>query len=199
MTIQQVIRSTTAALVFVLPVQLLAQPAYMHPDSGYLFPAYLGSTDTKEFVRAEIEHYPDKNLGTRVSYKNGIAGCFADFYLYNHGHSRIPDGPESDVVLETFSESEANIFEYARRGVYDNLRRLTPPGEVTPKYFESPPFRMSIFEYEVSGELRVSWLLVTGSRQHFLKIRCTCLASESRQAIDATTRLITSFFEANKD
>lgn len=147
MKIWQIVRSTIAVLFFVLPAQLLAQPVYEHPESGYRFPVYLGSTDTKEFFRGKIHQYPDKGLGTSVSYKNDILQCFADFYLYNLGLSRIPDGGLSDIVDQTFSDSENDIFEYARRGVFADLRRITPPGLPITLGPESLLFRMSIFEF----------------------------------------------------
>jgi len=197
--IWQLVRSTIAVFLFVLPVQLHAQTAYNHAETGYRFPVYLGSTDTKEFFRGEIEQYPDKGLGTRVNYKNDILRCFADFYLYNLGLSRIPDGGLSDIVDHNLLESESNIFEYERRGVYHNVRRITPPGIPTRLGPGSLLFRMSIFELEIGGEPRVSWLFVTGTRNHVLKLRYTCPAIHLKLGKDALDRLIASFFDANVD
>lgn len=199
MRIRQIVRSTIAVLFFVLPVQLHAQPAYKHPQTGYLFPVHLGSTEFKEFIRGEIHQYPDKGLGTSVSYKNDDAQCFADFYLYNLGLSRIPDGVESDIVHYNLSESESNIFEYERRGVYQNVRRITPPGLVTHLGPRTHPFMTSVFEFVAGEERRVSWLFVTGTRQHVLKLRYTCHVSHLKLGKDALGRLITSFFETNAD
>lgn len=199
MQIPHVVRSIIAVLFFVLPVQLYAQPAYKHPETGYLFPVYLGNAESREFIRGEIHQYPDKGLGTSVSYKNDDTQCFADFYLYNLGLLRIPDGVESDIVRQNFSDSENGLVEYARRGDYVNLRRITPLGLVTHLGPRTHPFLTSVFEFVAGRERRVSWLFVTGTRQHVLKLRYTCLASHLDLGKEALGRLITSFFEANAD
>ncbi len=177
----------------------LATPCIPHAGERSRHSHLIRSTFLGTSPRGEIHHFPDKGLGTSAAYKNNDLRCNANFYVYDLGHSFIPEGTESDIVRETFLESEDNIFEYARRGELSHLRRLSPSGLMTHFDAKSPRFLMSIFEYVAGGELRVSWLFVTGTRQHFFKIRYTCPASQPTAAGEALRRLVTSFFEANAD
>jgi hypothetical protein len=202
MRFQQVVRSTIAALFFVLPVQLVAQPAYKHPESGYRFPERLHMPYSVVFFRIKIEQYADKRLGVLVSYQNESLRCFASFYLYTLGLAHIPDGPESEPVNMQFPAEESNIFEYGRQANYTDHRRTSLPGSTMQASPQTPLFRMSTFEYVRDGEPRISWLLLTGTRHHFLKIRYTCLATSPLRIKGAKVfleRLITSFFEENAD
>jgi len=195
-------------LFLAVPVQLFAQRMYEHSETRFRFPEYLYLPPSGlVFARTEIRQYPDKRLGVSVTYYNEIFRCFATLYLYTLGLAHLSDGPESDAVKMQFSASESNIFEYGKRGDYGDLKRASAPGEIfQPKsLFQSgasiPRFRMSTFEYVSDGDRRVSWLLLTGTRQHYLKIRYTCPATSAFRVEAAKTfleRLITSFFEENR-
>ena len=63
----------------------------------------------------------------------------------------------------------------------------------------TPRFRLTTYEYRFNAknEQVASWLLVTGARQHFIKVRYTCAASKAGEGNRALESFLIAFFNAN--
>lgn len=183
-------------LLLLLPGRLVAQEVYEHAESGYRFPASLGV-----FSRKEVHRFSDRRLGVSVAYVARGMGLL-DFYVYDLGLSPIPDGPDSDRARTAFVSAVRDVREAVRRGYYSHLAVTSEPGQTMQPRPGMPRFQVVTYAYTVdaaNAERVVSWLLVTGARNHFLKIRYTCPASKAAEAERAVKALLVAFFEANWD
>jgi hypothetical protein len=174
--------------------QAFAQEPYEHAESRYRFPVSIG-----EFTRGKVTQFPDKRLGVAVGYSAPGLGT-VNLYLFDYGLSAIPDGPDSDVVRKAFLSSERDVRELLKRGDYSDLTVTSAPGATLEVHPRAPRFNLTTYEYQVNrggAEPVVSWLLVTGARNHFFKVRYTCPASRSREGQGGLEGLLSAFFEAN--
>ena len=122
-------------------------------------------------TRVEREIYPDPRLG--VGYHYEARGGRCSVYVYDRGYGHIPDGVQHELVRLEFAEARRDIRLAASRGIYRELRELGTSLRVV----DTPAGRQSFLRADYSFRLRHvprrSVLMLGGSRNHFLKLRCT--------------------------
>lgn len=181
-------------LLLLLPIVAWAQDVYVHPASGLHFPASL-----ENFERIAVRRYDDPKLGVQVAY--GAPGLGkADFYVFDFGLSQIPDGINSDFVRSAYSSADRDVQSFAAAGKYLDLEHLVPLGSVMRPSKHELEWYVAAYKFRTSqegSEPLVSWLLVTGYRNQFLKVRFSHLASRAKEGRVAIDALVQAFWNAN--
>lgn len=180
-------------LFFILPAIAPAQEFYEH-SSGLRFPAAIG-----KFQRMPVRNYDDPRLGIQIPY---IAPGFgkADFYVFDYGLSPIPDGSNSDFVKSLYAAADKDVQSFAATGKYLDFEKALPLGSVI--HFPGQQLEWLVASYKFrftqeSSEALVSWLLLTGYRKHFIKIRFSHLASRENEGRPAIQALLEAFENNN--
>jgi hypothetical protein len=161
----------TSAILFCLSTACIPEAAgknWTHSSTGITFPDKIGS-----LTRAEIAEFPHKELGTALRY-SGPDGVTADVFIYDMGTSKIPDGPESEVVKEQLQLAAKNVASMVQHGRYASVKEQKEEVVQLGKVETGWNALSKCFVIEVaSREWKKSYLLVTGYRNQFLKIRYT--------------------------
>jgi len=188
------IRRLLALLLFCAPAW--AQSGYEHPDTRLAFPARLAA-----FEFASVHRHEDPRLGVQVSYVLPGLGK-ADFTVYSYAQKRIPSGVESELVRSAFRSADRDVYSLYESAQYLELKRLVPLESILEPVDGKPEFYVAAYTYrpgrEDAGRV-VSWLLVTGLRNHFFKVRYTHTADEAEKGRLALGRLLAAFFEINRN
>ncbi len=136
------------------------------------------------FRRGKATEFRDKRLGFSVPYYGGGPAMVASFYIYNRGLTRIPEGHTSAVVRRSFISSQEAIQAALERGTYSAARRIHQdivrlPGQADRKLLRA----VYLIRYGSNAGVRESHLMITASRDHLWKIRCTFSADPRTRKI----------------
>lgn len=173
-----------------------AQSGYEHPGTRLVFPPRLA-----DFEFVSVHSYEDPRLGVQVSYALPDFGK-ADFYVYTYAQKRVPAGVESELVHSAFRSADRDVYSLYESAQYLELKRLLPLERILRPADGKPEFYVAAYAYRPGredAEPVVSWLLVTGLRNHFFKLRYTHAANRAEEGRLALGRLLDAFFEANRD
>jgi hypothetical protein len=174
----------------------LAQGLYVHSESNLRFPGKLAG-----FQQGRVHTYDDPGLGISVNYVFEGLGK-ADLYIYDLGQKTIPSGVGSDLVRSVFGSADRDITSQQQNGFYFDLERLLPLGAVLDASNAGQKLYISSYKFRV-GDMRaeplVSWLVVTGYRNRFFKIRFSHAGDRAADGQAALYGLIDAFFDANKE
>ena len=185
-------------LLVALPMVVLAEgpvATYTNAQTRLRFPSELGN-----WVRTAVKVFPEKELGVQVGYaRQGFAK--ADLYIYNGGMTNIPTGVDSKVVQEEFTKTEGHILRLAKMGQYKNVQKIL---DSTPEITADTGvakllvtmYRITIPSYQ--AEPLFSWILLTGYKNHFLKLRYSHNADEIEKGQEELKMLIAEFLKANE-
>lgn len=151
------------ALPFELPAQdAAAAEASIIGSVRVTVPKQLG---TLEFERQD--GYDDPSLGVSVAYQG--RGQVLTIYFYNYGLSGIPDGIDNDVVQEHYEQVKGDVLNSKsyEQVVFHREGRIR---------FGSDPAAVPALEAEFrivrkQGQLMSSYLMLTGARGLFVKVR----------------------------
>jgi len=145
-----------------------AEP-YRHAPTGIVFPDRLAGLEKKADITDFEPDYP--GFGISVGY-NG-PGITVTVYLYTLGIKRIPAGPDSSILKEELQHAEGDITTMEERGSYANVKKISEGKAPLNVNGSGPVALYAYYRYTQNGESRVSYLYLTGFRNHFLKIRFT--------------------------
>lgn len=155
-----------------------ADPSWVHDETGIVFPARLGG-----MVGRGMDRYGQQELGVSVRYE-GAHLLKTDVYVYNMGFKAIPNGVDSDVVRNHFGSVTQDVFAAQRQGLYSSVVEIGSGTTLLGSPKEGLRALYKCFEYYqnpspgiVSTERRRSYIVLTGYRNHFLKIRLTFLTN----------------------
>jgi hypothetical protein len=156
----------------------IAADSWRHDGTGMVFPARLGG-----LLLQGTESYGQQELGASVRYE-GPQFLKADVFLYTLGIQQIPDGIDSELVKKHFESVSQDVLNAVRRGWYSSLVEV---GHGTVQLGTSREGQRALyrcFEYDQNPspttatlERRRSYVILTGYRNHFVKIRFTFLAN----------------------
>lgn len=183
-------------LFVLLPSIAWAQGHYEHPGTNLQFPAKLA-----QFERAQVRRYDDPKLGVQVSYVIPELGK-ADFYIFDFGLTAIPSGINSDVVRSMYVSADRDVQGFAESGLYLDFERLIALGTVMRTKGNNLEWYVATYKFRPNrenAEPLVSWLLVTGYRNQFVKIRFSHLASRAETGRSEVFALLLAFGDANKE
>ncbi len=141
---------------------------YSHGKTGIVFPSQLGL-----FKKQGQSVYSPESSGISVRYM--YKDVKMDIYLYDQGIKNIPDG-NSDILLQHFKQ---NIRDIGAIGYYTNLKAESSGTAA----FTGKDYNLEcLFAKFTFGEVKtgprppetsITYILLTGWKQHFLKVRCT--------------------------
>jgi hypothetical protein len=170
--------------------------AYVHPATNLSFPPQLGA-----FHRTLVRQYPDPRIGVQISYTLRDFAK-ADLFIYDLGLTKIPTGIESDEVKEAFSQAENELRQFASVPPYKNPQRsmvATPTIE-----HRGRKSKLLVTMYTLTAEREdgsnltlASWIILTGYKNKFLKLRYTHPFAQYDQGLKELRDLVLGFVEAN--
>lgn len=179
-----------------LPSVAWAQGLYEHPGTNLQFPAKLA-----KFERTRVQRYDDPKLGVQVSYVIPDLGK-ADFYVFDFGLTAIPSGINSDMVRSMYASADRDVQSFVESGQYLEFEKLVPLGAVMRTKNGNIEWHVAAYKFRlnhVNAEPVVSWLLLTGYRNQFVKIRFSHLASRAETGRSEVGALLQAFGEANRE
>jgi hypothetical protein len=129
--------------------------------------------DVEGFTRSKIHIYEKESFGYSASYST--PGIVVTLYVYNNGHSEIPDGPKSQVVKQEMKLIADGLEEAKKQGSYKSVKELGEEEIVSlGKGKDAPTARRRQFLVERTKEgEKYSDAYVTGYKDHFIKLRIT--------------------------
>ena len=150
------------------PVKVLQGPdPYTDVATGITFPPELGICK-----KVGVQVYREKRLGISVRYI-GPDYFKADIYIYNGGHTDISDGIESQVVTSMNHQARQDITTAQTLGYYQDVEIV----EKTELTFAAGDFSLpalfTLCRFTAHDQEVHSYLVLTGFRGNFLKVRCT--------------------------
>jgi hypothetical protein len=150
----------------------------------------LAFPDIDGFQKGKINRYPQPGLGYSIGYITPEK-ILATIYVYNGGLDKIPDGPGSEAVKQQILNAKGDIYELKKRGDYDTV---TPRGDEKPQEVPlgkgAKALRLS-FEIGFDGQKLVSYIFVTGYKNHFVKIRFSYPAAEKDKGEKGLQKVLT--------
>jgi hypothetical protein len=189
------VKKLISLLIFLFSSLSWAQNVYEHPPSHLLFPATLGN-----FQRMTVYPFEDPKLGVQVGYLAPGLGK-ADFYIFDYGFSDIAEGITSEQVRSAYGGADKDIHKFVESGLYRDFEQLVPLGSVLKQVNPALQWYVSAYKFtpnRENSEPLISWLLVTGYRHHFLKIRFSHTATQPREGRQAVDQLIEALMKANQ-
>jgi hypothetical protein len=177
-----------AALTLALgPVLAHAQPQQQqpqlvpapdrHPATGLTFPPQIANAvKSRSMDYGKSMNRP--NLGYGWSYQEGQS-MVVTVYVYNLGIQAIPDGPSSAPVGDQLQSALGEIRQAAPSKHYDQLKIAKGPADCT---IGRLAFRCVTLSAMQNGRPIFTAVMVTGYRNHFLKLRLDWQESEISQA-----------------
>ena len=153
-----------------------ADQEWIEKQTGLAFPAKLAG-----LTRSRVQTYGQQALGVSVGY-SGEQLLKTDVYVYNKGIKEIPDGVDSKVVKDEIQQCVAEIKKMEQMGYYSSVAELASSIRVFGEDNGQKKALCRSFVYQEerrtgvpSPVKRKSYLLLTGYKNHFFKIRFTFL------------------------
>ena len=168
------IRTTEAAMAEKI-IKVPTREAVLDDQTGVRFPKQLGDMHIN-VVDDFRELSPD--LGRAFHY--GFADIKVSIYVYNLGRAEIGSGIGDPETRESLDGAVRDVYHQGELGYYLDITVTEPRSIALETATGKQDFLWVKFTYtEVDGDLSVdknSWLLVTGHKDHFFKVRYTCAA-----------------------
>lgn len=162
--------------------------AATHTDSAtkLRFPDSLGA-----WTRSEVHRYPEPGLGTAISYHHPHYGTVS-IYIYNAKLARIPTGATNGIVEEEFQNLLEGIEASHTREKYQDSKRLTAVKTEIRKDHRIATVLAAVYSYsdpETRPPQHMTYALLTGYRNRFMKLRYTLLADGEQTSERGQTEL----------
>lgn len=152
-----------------------------HPATGLVFPPQIANAQKFQSMDyGKTMNRPE--LGYGWGYSVGRL-LLATVYVYNLGVRTIPDGASSPPVTAQFQQALEEIRQAAALKKYDQLKVVKGPADCT---LGSITFRCITLSAVQNNQPLYTGLMVTGYRNHFLKLRLDWLegSDTSQAAVD---------------
>jgi len=176
---------------FLLPAACLA---VTDPATGIVFPDPAGP-----WVFTETRTYETPDLGRSYSYQplfggTGVITC----YIYNKGYRGIPNGVESRLLGEEFSETVASVRDaWTQLGA--TVEELEP---ATPYFLEQGGRALALYGvHRITHDAveNISISAVTGYRGNFVKLRYTYPGHDVARAKHQLALFLKTLRETNRE
>lgn len=149
------------------------------------FPATLGGAQFERSVNyaAPPANRPDQGFSYHYSTPKKLVIAVQVF----DGGRRVPAGSDNPTVVAEFANDLASIEQQIRTGGYGQFERPSVPSTCA---YGGVTFRCITYSAVTQGNVRVhSKVLLTGYRDHFVKIRIDWSPSRQQTAADADAAL----------
>jgi len=139
---------------------------YLHPQTKTLYPDVIGGLKRMWVINYELEQ-PGLGVGIAYGEHQDQAGRIkVDVYIYDNRLTSIPDGTGTPLISQHFERVVGDIYVQEK---YRSVEKLSE--EET--YILSYPALSATFSYFQDDIERVSYIYLTGYKNHFFKIRFT--------------------------
>jgi hypothetical protein len=125
------------------------------------------------------------SLGFSVRYQN-VREVWGDVYVYTAGVKKVPEGAHSREVTQQLQSAERDILTVVKRGIYSGFVRRSS-GRVRVGNWH---FLRGAYYYSIRGVPVGSFIFVTGSRGHFIKVRFTYFKQYESSALKSLDGLL---------
>jgi len=174
------------------PVHVTTLPSVRAPIGAYSSPHLdLTFPETQAGLTiASVTEYEPRMPGMGTAFHYHAPNAKASIYLYTAGMPQILDGIESGVMRGHFEQVVQEIFRAEKRGLYVSVSRLDADGVVVlSSAGHFIPLLHASFKVSQQGTERLSYLSLTGYRNHFVKVRLTYDSADA----EATHRAVVMF------
>jgi hypothetical protein len=156
-----------------------------HAGTRLNFPATLGGATFERSVNYAAP--PANNPGQGVGYFYSTPKrLFINVQVFDLGR-RVPAGSDNPTVIGQFNAELASAEQQFRHGGYTQFQKPSVPSACT---YGAVSFRCVTYGGVTQSNARVfSKLLLTGFRDHFVKIRIDWVQSQQQSAADADAAL----------
>ena len=185
-----------ATFVLVLACSVAQAGTFTHSQTNLHFPDRLA-----KWKKTKVTQFPQKQLGVAINY-SGPGDAIASFYVYTGGVAKIPTGAQNAAVKREFAKTQDEMAS-AMQSRFRNVQKFM---ESTPDVINNgrkATLVAAAFQFHdpaPGGHRRLSWVLLTGFKNHFLKLRYTHLYDKDTDTGQQALRdLIMSFLAANQD
>jgi hypothetical protein len=162
------------------------------------FPDKLGSWE-----KGEVHHFDEPGAGISIHYRHPLTGI-ATFYIYDNGLKEIPTGGKSGAVVQEFATVLQQIETTYSGPKYEHLKKIMDAAPEVRSNGKTATLLASVYSFSVRDEhppQRLSYALLTGYRNRFLKLRFTLPADFETNPERGQTelkQLVTALLEANR-
>ena len=181
----RLVASVLAFLIFAFPAVAQQLPGGaappVHPGTKLSFPPSVGG--------AQMDRSYTQPIGRDVHYVYGYLfdKMYINVFLFDSGR-RVPPGSDNATVTTQFSAEIETIEKTAKADGFTGFEKPSVPSSCT---YGSITFRCVTYSAQ-SGRGRVfSKLMMTGFRDHFLKIRIDWSQGQNQTSADAERALRT--------
>ena len=187
-----------AVILFLAAASAVSGGTYTDPSTKLRFPDRLGA-----WKKVDVKTFPEKQLGVSLQYQHAVAGS-ATVYIYNKGVRKIPTGATNDVVRGEFAAVEQEIQGITAQFGYQNVQKLldsTPEIKHNGKVATLLAAAYSFEDPKARPPNRISYALLTGYRNRFLKLRFTLPGNFEKtpeRGISELKELVFAFLQANQ-
>ncbi len=165
-------------------VQQIRGEPYLHLPTGLVFPEWIAGMVKDSITDFESD---DPRLGIGIGYCGCAAYITVTIYLYNLGQSSIPNGADSDLIIQHFQQVINDVYTSKHYSSVVKLSERKISFDQSPESLEA---LSAAFSYTVDGTENLSFAYLTGYKNHFFKIRLTYPKSEETKAKPTQTRFI---------
>jgi len=156
-----------------------------HAGTKLAFPATLGGAQLERSVNYAAPPANRPDLGYSYYYSTPKKMVIA-VQVFDGGR-RVPPGSDSPTVIGEFTNELASAEEQIKSGGYTRFERPSVPSTCT---YGSVTFRCITYSAMTQANLRVySKLLLTGYREHYVKIRIDWGQAMQQSSADADAAL----------
>jgi len=150
-----------------------------HPGTKLNFPPTIGG--------AQLERSYTQPIGRDVHYAYGYAvdKLHITVFLFDGGR-RVPSGPDNPTVIGQFAAEIEATEKSAKADGYTGFEKPSVPSACT---FGSITFRCVVYSAATQQGRVFSKLMMTGYRDHFLKVRIDWARSLNQTSADADRAL----------
>lgn len=181
----RLVASVLAFLALVVPAAAQQLPGGaappVHPGTKLNFPPNVAG--------AQMDRSYTQPIGRDVHYVYGYLfdKMYINIFLFDNGR-RVPSGPDSPTVTTQFSAEVEATEKTAKTDGFTGFEKPSVPSSCT---YGSMTFRCVTYSAQ-SGRGRVfSKLMMTGYRDHFLKVRIDWAQGQNQTSSDAERALRT--------
>jgi len=183
-------------LLFIYLFFSIAKAAtFTHEETNLHFPECLSS-----WKQTKVTKFPEKNLGVEIDY-SGPNKAVASFYVYMGGIDKIPTGSENAVVQKEFSNLQKQV-EGALKTKFQDVSKLLESSPEISSEQQKATLSVAAFQFSNNGHRWLSWVLITGYKSHFLKLRYTqCFDKDGDIELGQKMLkdIVTAFIDKNDD
>jgi hypothetical protein len=191
-------RVLAGALLLAAASGIATAATYTDKATKLRFPDKLGPWEKRD-----VHHYDNPAHGTSIGYRHPLTGV-ATFYIYHNGLKKIPNGGKSDVVRREFAGVLGEIEATYSGADYEHLKKVMEAEPEVRGNGKAATLLAAVYSFSVRDQhppQRLSYAMVTGFRNRFLKLRFTLPADVEKtpeRGQEELKQLVTAFLLANK-